>query len=75
MDEVEAVKRVTLLNAELAIPSVREALARPYTKEWQTATEAEFNALNETGTLILTDRPTKKKVIGCRWMLQGLIRA
>ncbi|KAM7496324.1 hypothetical protein LguiA_020738 [Lonicera macranthoides] len=45
--------------------SYREASADP---QWQQAMSEELNALQKTNTWVLTDLPTGKSVVGCKWI-------
>ncbi|KAM7465035.1 hypothetical protein LguiB_012597 [Lonicera macranthoides] len=45
--------------------SYREASADP---QWQQAMSEELDALQKTQTWVLTDLPTGKSVVGCRWI-------
>ena len=60
----------SLTYQEAPNPSVQEALAGPYAEEWRRAMKEEFDALNKIGAWTLIERPKKKKVIGCRWVLR-----
>ena len=56
---------VTALD-KISIPdSVYEAMKVP---EWKFATLAEYQALQNNGTWILTQLPPGKRMVGCRWL-------
>ena len=63
-------EKAIMLNEKPVNPLVQEALVGPYSQKWQKAMETEFDALTKSRARILTDQPTDKKVIGCRWILR-----
>lgn len=71
MIKIEDTKdEANLVDSEIIDPTIEEALNGPRAKEWREAMEFEFNSLQKCDAWTLVDRPTYKKVIGCRWVLK-----
>ncbi|KAL5574150.1 hypothetical protein UlMin_023747 [Ulmus minor] len=48
--------------------SYEEALSHPDSKEWRIAMKAEMNSLAKNETWTLVEKPTKQKIVGCKWI-------
>ncbi|MGH9652091.1 MAG: reverse transcriptase domain-containing protein [Bryobacteraceae bacterium] len=50
--------------------TLKEALSRPDAAEWKAAADAEMNALAKAGTYTLTELPTGRQAIGCKFVFK-----
>lgn len=73
--ENNSIHKANLIDDEITNPTVNEAIAGPYAKEWKDAMKSEFDALQENKAWILVDRPVNKNVIDCRWVLRTKFNA
>ena len=68
--KTDARHEANLVSNKIVDPTVEEAMAGPHAKEWKKAMQSEFDALQRCNAWLLVERPTDKKVIGCRWVLR-----
>jgi hypothetical protein len=50
--------------------TIKEAFLRQESEEWREAMKNEFNSLKKNKTWEIVDRPSDRKVIGCKWVLK-----
>jgi hypothetical protein len=50
--------------------TIKEAFLRQESEEWKEAMKNEFNSLKKNKTWEIVDRPSDRKVIGCKWVLK-----
>ena len=72
----ESIHHVAYHVAEIVEPqSIAEAYQSPQNQQWKTATEAEYRSLLENETWVLTELPTDRKAVGCRWVFKVKYKA